>query len=458
MKLIFISILLYCVVSIVCQNVGYNTPENHPQLQFSECNKDGCRTQTKSVVLDANWRWTHNNGGSTNCYTGNQWDRNLCPDPQTCARNCAIDGADYAGTYGIVSNGNSINLKFVTRGPYSTNIGSRVYLLNSDNQYQLLHLKNREFTFDVDISNLPCGLNGALYLVEMDADGGSSKYPGNKGGAKYGTGYCDAQCPHDLKWINGEANVLDWKPSSSDPNSGTGRYGTCCTEMDIWESNKISSAYTPHVCKTKGQYRCSGNECGDDPSNRYGGLCDKDGCDFNSYRMGNRTFFGPGSSFTIDTTKPFTVITQFITADGTDSGVLQEVRRFYSQNGHVIANSHTAFNGIAPYNSVSDAFCNDQKKLFGDKNDFEAKGGLRGVGDALGRGMVLVMSLWDDHAAYMLWLDSNYPTNQPASKPGVARGSCSINSGRPSDVQNQFPNSNVIFSNLRFGTIGSTFN
>jgi len=23
----------------------------------------------------------------------------------------------------------------------------------------------------------------------------------------YGTGYCDAQCPHDLKWINGVANV-----------------------------------------------------------------------------------------------------------------------------------------------------------------------------------------------------------------------------------------------------------
>jgi hypothetical protein len=43
------------------------------------------------------------------------------------------------------------------------------------------------------------------------------------------------QCPHDLKWINGKANCKDWKPSDNDPNSGTGHYGTCCAEMDIWD-------------------------------------------------------------------------------------------------------------------------------------------------------------------------------------------------------------------------------
>jgi hypothetical protein len=63
---------------------------------------------------------------------------------------------------------------------------------------------NQEFTFDVDVSNLPCGFNGALYFVSMDADGGLKKYSTNKAGAKYGTGYCDAQCPRDLKFINGE--------------------------------------------------------------------------------------------------------------------------------------------------------------------------------------------------------------------------------------------------------------
>ena len=106
----------------------------------------------------------------------------------------------------------------------------------------------------MDVSQLPCGLNGALYFVEMDEDGGKGRFPTNKvglvylcvcrcaflcvrlfanceyhsmkmiimisnkrfqhqssqAGASFGTGYCDAQCPADLKFINGEANCMDW--------------------------------------------------------------------------------------------------------------------------------------------------------------------------------------------------------------------------------------------------------
>ena len=58
---------------------------------------------------------------------------------------------------------------------------------------------------------MPCGLNGAVYFVEMAADGGeaaATKNGGqNRAGAKYGTGYCDAQCPHDMKFMEGKANV-----------------------------------------------------------------------------------------------------------------------------------------------------------------------------------------------------------------------------------------------------------
>lgn len=141
----------------------------------------------------------------TNCYTGNEWDAKSCPDNKSCASNCAIDGADYKGTYGITASGNSLSLKFVTKGSYSTNIGSRTYLMKDDTTYEMFKFTgNQEFTFDVDLSKLPCGFNGALYFVSMDADGGLKKYSGNKAGAKYGTGYCDAQCPRDLKFINGE--------------------------------------------------------------------------------------------------------------------------------------------------------------------------------------------------------------------------------------------------------------
>ncbi|KAG6899387.1 hypothetical protein C0993_010660 [Termitomyces sp. T159_Od127] len=189
------------------QQIGTNTAETHPSLSWQKCTSGGsCTTTSAAVVLDANWRWVHNVGGFTNCYTGNTWDSSLCPDDETCATNCALDGADYSGTYGITTSGNSLRLNFVTNGAQK-NIGSRVYLTAGDSEYQIFKLLNQEFTFDVDVSNLPCGLNGALYFSEMDADGGTSKYPTNKAGAKYGTGYCDSQCPRDLKFIAGEARL-----------------------------------------------------------------------------------------------------------------------------------------------------------------------------------------------------------------------------------------------------------
>jgi cellulose 1,4-beta-cellobiosidase len=76
-----------------------------------------------------------------------------------------------------------------------------------NSHYQTFNLLNQEFTFDVDVSNLGCGLNGAVYFSQMDADGGLSKYPGNKAGAQYGTGYCDSQCPQDIKFINGQVRL-----------------------------------------------------------------------------------------------------------------------------------------------------------------------------------------------------------------------------------------------------------
>jgi cellulose 1,4-beta-cellobiosidase len=185
------------------QQIGTNMAETHPSLTWSTCKAGGqCTSATGSVVVDANWRWLHNVGGFTNCYTGNTWDTSLCPDAETCAQNCALDGADYAGTYGVTTSGNALTLKFVTFSEQK-NVGSRLYLMSNDSSYQIFHLLNQEFTFDVDVSNLPCGLNGALYFSQMDADGGLSRFPTNKAGAKYGTGYCDSQCPRDLKFING---------------------------------------------------------------------------------------------------------------------------------------------------------------------------------------------------------------------------------------------------------------
>ncbi|KAF8596977.1 glycoside hydrolase family 7 protein [Ceratobasidium sp. AG-I] len=436
--------------SVRAQQAGTVTAEVHPSLTWQKCTTaGGCTTQSNGkIVLDSNWRWVHTTSGYTNCYTGNAWNTTICSSPTTCAANCALDGADYPGTYGITASGNALKLKFVTTNTNGKNVGTRVYLLKDDATYEMFKPKNQEFTFDVDVSNLPCGLNGALYFSEMDADGGMAKYSGNKAGAKYGTGYCDAQCPKDIKFINGEANTIGWTGSSNDANSGTGQYGTCCNEMDVWEANSMATAYTPHPCTTTGQTRCSGTDCSS-------GYCDPAGCDFNSYRMGNKTFYGKG--MTVDTNTKMTVVTQFITATGTATGALSEIRRIYIQNGKVIQNSKTNISGMSAYDSITEGFCTAQKAAFSDTNIFAAKGGFTNMGKAFDNGMVLVMSIWDDHAANMLWLDSIYPVGGSASSPGVERGACATTSGVPSDVETNNASASVTYSNIKFGDIGSTY-
>ncbi|KAH7395028.1 glycoside hydrolase [Phaeosphaeria sp. MPI-PUGE-AT-0046c] len=436
--------------AVRAQQAGTVTAETHPKLSWKTCTGTGgtsCTTKNGLITLDSNWRWVHVTSGYTNCYDGNSWNTTACPDGSTCTKNCAVDGADYKGTYGITASSNSLSLKFVTKNSNAANIGSRTYLMESDTKYQMFNLIGKEFTFDVDVSKLPCGLNGALYFVEMAADGGMGK-GNNKAGAKYGTGYCDAQCPHDIKYINGVANVEGWNPSDADPNAGSGKLGACCPEMDIWEANSISTAYTPHPCKEKGLYACEDAASCGDGDNRYGGNCDKDGCDFNSYRMGVTDFYGPGMK--LDTSKKMTVVTQFIGSGST----LTDIKRFYVQGGQVFANSDSAIPGVTG-NSITDSFCEAQKTTFEDKNEFKTLGGLNGMGASLARGHVLVMSLWDDHAVSMLWLDSTYPTD--STKLGAARGTCSTDSGKPEDVEKNSPDATVIYSDIKFGPIGSTF-
>jgi len=49
------------------------------------------------------------------------------------AKDCAVDGANYAGTYGITTSGSSLSLQLVT----GANVGSRVYLMEDDSNYQV---------------------------------------------------------------------------------------------------------------------------------------------------------------------------------------------------------------------------------------------------------------------------------------------------------------------------------
>ena len=95
----------------------------------------------------------------------------------------------------------------------------RIYMTEpTTEKYQLFNLLNRRLEFDIDLSNVPCDYNFALYFSEMSwcAD------------AVNGKGYCDAQ-----------------------------GQGYSCNELDIIETNKQSAHLASHSCQN--------------------GACDKDG-------------------------------------------------------------------------------------------------------------------------------------------------------------------------------------
>ena len=465
MKFNFASISIF-ISTLGCgssQQAGYLEQEEKPTITLKECtNAGGCTSTQAKLTLDANWRWVHSTSGYENCYTGNEWNSQYCSDPVQCAQNCVLEGVSkdkYENTYGVQQIQDGVKVKFVTQHEYGTNVGSRLYVMDDDDKYKLFYLKNREFSFEVDVSELQCGMNGAMYFSEMAANGGKG-LGRNNAGAKYGTGYCDAQCPHDIKFISGEANVIDWVPNENDlsDNMGGGKYGACCAEMDIWEANSMSTAYTPHTCGIEGQLKCEGIDCGDNSKGeRYDGVCDKDGCDINPYRLGNLDFYGRGSQYAVNTLKTMTVVTQFLTTDGTDSGDLSEIRRFYVQDGKTMHSPPSTILGDDDSDSITDGFCDAKKDLFGDVKDYQEHGGMKGMGESLDRGHVMIFSLWDDVEVNMLWLDSSFPLDKPDTDPGIKRGDCPGGvESTPTYLRENFANGYVTFKNAAVGEIGST--
>ncbi|KAK8091431.1 Esterase/lipase/thioesterase [Apiospora hydei] len=429
-----IAILASLVATGQSQLAGTEQEEVHPKLTWQKCTAPGsCSNVAGSIVVDANWRWAHGKGGYTNCYTGNTWNSEFCPDNEACAANCEIEGADYASTYGITTSGNAVSLKFVTPNSSGTNVGSRVYLLADDENYEMFTMNGNEIAFDVENGEIGCGLNGAVYFVSMDEDGG-------KAGAKYGTGYCDSQCARDLKWIDGKGNAEGWKPSPTTPTRASAPWALLRRDGPVG-GQQHDSGYV--VCENES---CGGTYSED----RYAGQCDPDGCDLNPYRHGNTDFYGKGK--TVDTSKKFTVVTQF---HGSGSS-LESISQYFIQDG---ARIDVPESKVVDGGSVIDeAFCDASKELFADNLRYQELGGLAQMGDATGKGMVLTISIWDDLYSNMLWLDGVvYPTDRNPGDPGVARGECALEGSEPATVRQKFANAKVTYSNIKFGPIGSTY-
>ena len=203
--------------------------------------------------------------------------------------------------------------------------------------------------------------------------------------------------------------------------------GLCCNELDIWEANKRATQLAPHSCNKTGLYQCTGAECGKD------GVCDKNGCGQNPYISGHKDFYGP--KLKVDTNRPFTVVTQFPATNGTLTGM----RRLYIQDGVIIEN--VGGDAATPNPFVDDGFCNKA----GAKG-FMRLGAMKGMGESMSRGMVLAMSIWLDEGGFMKWLD------------GGNAGPCNATEGDPKVIQQVEPRPAVVFSQIKWGEIGSTYN
>ncbi|ORY11044.1 cellulase [Clohesyomyces aquaticus] len=394
-------------LSLVAAQTPGKLPEVHPKLDTYKCTvKEGCKSQRTAVVLDSGSHPIYQ-AKATNLGCGdwgNGPNKTVCPDEATCAKNCIIDGIGNYADYGVTTKKDAVLLNMYGKNGVAS---PRIYLLaEGEKKYEMIKLTGAELSFDVDVSKLPCGMNGALYFSEMEAAGGQSKL--NPGGAAYGTGYCDAQC-FVTPWVNGVGNV----------NAS----GICCNELDIWEANKRSTSVAPHTCSKPGLYKCTGTECGAT------GVCDKNGCTNNPYAAGDKSYYGPGLK--VDTNKPFTVVTQF----PAKAGVLQEVKRLYIQNGKVMANANINVTG-----PMNDEYCTKNGA-----SKFMSEGAMKGMGESMSRGMVLAMSIWWDEGGFMNWLDT-----------GNA-GPCNATEGDPKVVVKVEPAPAVTFSAIKWGEIGSTY-
>ncbi|KAL2115923.1 hypothetical protein VTJ04DRAFT_10178 [Mycothermus thermophilus] len=386
------------------QQAGTVTTERHPKLAWKHCISPGtCLTLEGELTIDSNWRWTYDRETYDDCYSPSSgWNSAVCTDGRGCADRCALDGVDnYAERFGVFTCRDSVMLEFTNAGDEAVNIGSRMYLMATPTKYQTFSLLGNELTFDVDTSRLGCEMNGALYFVAMDEDGGMAKYPGNKAGAKYGTGYCDARCPRGARFVNGEANL-------GSQGVRTGRDGSCCAEIDVWHGNVVSTTFSAQSCRTSGQGTCEGN----DGCNTAIKGCDENAITFRS------SLYGPSRGHIIDSTRRLTVVTRFVPGP---NNTLAEIQRVYVQDGL----------------GVSEIVAEQSNP--------------KQLGNTLSQPMVLAMAVWDDYHANVLWRDS--------AATGLVDGECEMTAGAPSEIEleDHIGGGNyVVFSNIRFGPIGST--
>lgn len=199
--------------------------------------------------------------------------------------------------------------------------------------FKLFKVLGKTLTYTIDLSKVGCACNVAVYFLPLparDLHGQPSK-----GTCPYISYYCDAHAA----------------------------CGQSCPELDLMQANKFAFAATPRKCEPpvhKGHYT----------------QCDHDGCGQNTNSMGVMDY-GPGAHYTIDTTRPFEVHTDFYGSDKLAGGeVFTRMVTRLEQGAKKLQLDHSS---CTPY--------------------------LSHLADVMAAGMSLRIAYWGKDARTMSWLD-----------------------------------------------------
>lgn len=200
------------------------------------------------------------------------------------------------------------------------------------------YLLGRALKFTVDLSSAGCACCGSFYLSSMPGYGpDGAPMPGQDG---------------------------DYTCVASDAKDPSGGAYARCPEVDIIEANNHALQICPHKC--------------DAPNGHVYPACDGGGCDVGTIYFFFLSLYGPGPTFTIDTTRPFDVTTSF-GVDGANR--LSSVLTVLSQPG---ATADVSFD-------LTDLICGTSY--------------LENVTAPLLAGMTPVFSMWGGTGERMQWLD-----------------------------------------------------
>ncbi len=142
-------------------------------------------TNTPSATTQATDSTTYNSDSEINIITNN----------------FIVDAGADPASRGVEIRDNYIKLNFIH--------SPRIYMLDkTSRKYQMFNMNGKKLSFDVELENMPCDYNLALYFSEM------------KQNNNIGSGYCDAQ-----------------------------GQGYACSEMDIFEGNVVATHLTSHPCQ-----------------------------------------------------------------------------------------------------------------------------------------------------------------------------------------------------------------